>query len=341
MASTFSTNLNLELQGTGEDSGVWGQNLNNNVFSIIDAVMGNTLQLPLTNIDVTLTTNQSQNNFISLTGILTGNVNIIFPAIGRTYFVSNKTTGAFTVLLKTSDVASNSILIGQGKSGFYILHGDGISTPTYASTLPNLVKATSTGAFAFTVPPGVTTVLIKAWGAGGGGGLANAPSGAGGGGGGAYFETWTAVTPGAVLTGSVGAGGTAGSPGVNGGNGGDTSIVINGNTYTAGGGLGGRNSNASTSQGGSVGGSVTGPVVIGRSGFPSVGAIQGYSGTAILYYGGEGGGSPLGAAGGTTGPGSAGNAGSIPGGGGGGSAAISTAVGGSVGGRGELWIIYS
>lgn len=123
MPSTFTTNLHLELQATGENSGAWGQNLNNNVFSIIDQVLGNTFNLPLTNSDVTLNTAQSQNNFISLTGNLTANVNVIFPNIGRTYFVRNGTSGPFTVTLKTSAAGGAAVAIPQGSAGFYILSG--------------------------------------------------------------------------------------------------------------------------------------------------------------------------------------------------------------------------
>lgn len=123
MPSAFSPNLNLLLQATGEDAGTWGQNLNNGVFTILDNALGNTLSLPLTNANVTLTTTQSQNNFIDLTGTLTGNVQIIFPQIGRTYFVRNSTTGAFTVTLKTSAVGGATYQLQQGQARFVTLNG--------------------------------------------------------------------------------------------------------------------------------------------------------------------------------------------------------------------------
>lgn len=113
MPSSYTPNLNLELQATGEDSGTWGQNLNNNVFSILDSAYGGTLALPLSNTDVTLSTSQSQNNFINLTGTLLANVNVIFPNIGGTYIVRNATSGAFSVTLKTV-AAGASVSIPQG-----------------------------------------------------------------------------------------------------------------------------------------------------------------------------------------------------------------------------------
>lgn len=123
MASTYSPNLNLQLQATGEDTGAWGQNLNNNVFSIIDSVLGNVLTLPLSGTDVTLNIAQTQNNFILLTGTLTTNVNVIFPQIGRNFFVKNNTTGAFAVTLKTSAAGGAVVTVSQGASSFVVLDG--------------------------------------------------------------------------------------------------------------------------------------------------------------------------------------------------------------------------
>lgn len=134
MPSTFSDNLNLELQATGEDVGTWGDNLNNNVFNILDSVLGDTLSLPLSSSDVTLTTTQSQNNFIDLTGAIIANVNVIFPEIGRTYYVRNGTTGAFTVTLKTSAVGGLSYVIPRGFSTFLVLNGTDVLSQTTPTT---------------------------------------------------------------------------------------------------------------------------------------------------------------------------------------------------------------
>lgn len=130
MPSTYTPNFNLELQATGENAGTWGQRLDNNVFTILDNALGNTLSLPLTNVDITLNTAQSQNNFIDLTGTLTGNVNIIFPAIGRTYFVRNGTTGAFSVTLKTSAVGGATYVLQQGQTRFIVLNGTDVLLAT-------------------------------------------------------------------------------------------------------------------------------------------------------------------------------------------------------------------
>lgn len=149
MASTFTTNLNLELQATGEHSGTWGATLNTAALAIVDAAMGGVQTFSLSASNVTVTTTQSQNNAFLLTGLLTANVAIIFPSIGRTIFVANNTTGAFSVTLKTAS-AGVTVTIPQGGSGFYVLNG----TDVYAPTLPG-IPAGAVMSFAMsTVPTG-------------------------------------------------------------------------------------------------------------------------------------------------------------------------------------------
>lgn len=111
----------------------------------------------------------------------------------------------------------------------------------------------------FTVPAGVTGLLVEAWGAGGGGGGGQhcgpgCDRGGGGGGAGAYAQTLVSVTPGASLTVTIGfrgLGGPAGTPGATGGStlisptSGPALITVNGG---AGGG------GASPDAGGSAGG---------------------------------------------------------------------------------------
>ena len=103
---------------------------------------------------------------------------------------------------------------------------------------------TSTGSQTYTVPKGVDTLTITMYGGGGGGsratsGRGGTTNGGGGGGGSRLVINLTEVTPGSVLTFSVGAGGAAasssGTPGANGAN---TTFSYNGVDYVAGGGEG-------------------------------------------------------------------------------------------------------
>ncbi|MCX6257468.1 MAG: hypothetical protein NTW49_06170 [Bacteroidia bacterium] len=94
----------------------------------------------------------------------------------------------------------------------------------------------------FTVPPGVTQISGELWGGGGGGSGTNvAYYYGGGGGGGGYGKFFTiVVTPGVVLTVTVGSGGSGGNFGEWGANGGNSFIATPTGTYcTAYGGHGG------------------------------------------------------------------------------------------------------
>lgn len=127
MPSTYSTNLNLELQATGENAGTWGAMLNSNDFQIIDQAMGGVQALSLSNANITVTTSQSQNNFLILTGVLTANVSVIFPAIGRTYQVMNGTTGGFGVTMQIgSPAAGTTAIIPQGGVQTVVMDGTNV-----------------------------------------------------------------------------------------------------------------------------------------------------------------------------------------------------------------------
>jgi len=62
--------------------------------------------------DYTLTASEASNTILIITGVLTGNVNIIVPPVVNFYIGSNQTTaGGFTVTIKTAAVGSASATI--------------------------------------------------------------------------------------------------------------------------------------------------------------------------------------------------------------------------------------
>jgi hypothetical protein len=92
-----------------------------------------------------------------------------------------------------------------------------LAAQTVPATIPRTITINS--ANTFTVPSGVSTIIVEGWGGGGGGAYT------GGGGGGGYFRIVLSVTAGATLTLSPGAGGTAGTAGSFGGEGGNTTMA--------------------------------------------------------------------------------------------------------------------
>lgn len=114
MASTFSPSLKIELIGNGDQSGTWGTTTNNNLGTLIEQAITGVLQIPMTNIDYTLSTlngisDEARNAVIVLSGTNSAVRNIIAPAVPKTYIISNNTTGGYAVNIKTAASAGVSI----------------------------------------------------------------------------------------------------------------------------------------------------------------------------------------------------------------------------------------
>ncbi len=175
----------------------------------------------------------------------------------------------------------------------------------------NNVSYTSAGTYSYTVPAGVTSITISAWGGGGGGGGGGSASIGGAGGGGGYAQNTIGVTPGETLDIYVGSGGGAGntdwwSAGQGGGGGGHSEVSRSGSNLiiAAGGGGGGGGDNSSTTSGGGGGG---GGSTTGITGGSSAAAGGGSGGTQFTGGAGGSGGISSGSSGGLESSGSGAN----------------------------------
>ena len=174
----------------------------------------------------------------------------------------------------------------------------------------------------FTVPAGVSSITVEAWGAGGaGGGSRIQDVGGSGGGGGAYVLRTYTVAEGQVINYTVGAGGVGSNN--NGTNGGNTTIFA---LIARGGGGGGEEGGAPGAGGVGTGGTTN---ATGQDGF--VGTTQG----------GDGGDGANGGAGGAGQLDGDGLPGALPGGGGGGAERQGGGSDGGAGGVGQIQITYT
>lgn len=124
MATTYTPNTKLALMGTGDEVDNWGVVQNNAIYTPIDGILGATLPVSMTTTDVTLTLSQWQSMGFTITGVLTGNLNLIFPlspadsggtlAVGGFKFIDNQTTGNFTITVKTAASGSVGVVAPQG-----------------------------------------------------------------------------------------------------------------------------------------------------------------------------------------------------------------------------------
>lgn len=103
MSSTYSTNLALELIGTGDQAGNWGSTTNTNLGTLLEqAISGYVTQAVATGTDTTLAMTNgasatARNMTIELTGTGGASTNLVVPANKKLYFIYNNSTGAVTV----------------------------------------------------------------------------------------------------------------------------------------------------------------------------------------------------------------------------------------------------
>lgn len=197
-------------------------------------------------------------------------------------------------------------------------------------TVLTTTSYTTAGVHSFTVPNCTNYICIEVWGAGGGGGGGNSGSNSngGGGGGGSYGSGCFTVTPGSIISVTVGSAGTAGTPTVNGGVGGTTSV---GTLISAGGGAGGI-------QGGTTGGAGgAGGTCSAMINLPGNSGTNGSTGSCNAGAGGAG---ANGGVGGTPGCNTGGTGGYPGGGGGGGNVNGGSPYSGGKGGVGKVTISW-
>ena len=129
MASTYSSDLKLELMATGENAGTWGTKTNTNLDIIQQAIAGYVAQAvtdggttALTITDGSTSTSVARNMIIKLTGALTGTSTVTVPdSVEKLYIVENATTGSQTVTFKTVSGTG----VNFTATGFKFLYSDG------------------------------------------------------------------------------------------------------------------------------------------------------------------------------------------------------------------------
>lgn len=114
--STFSTNLYIELIGTGEQTGTWGGTTNNTlVYALEEPIVGRAA-VAFTDANVTLTpvslnTNQTfRNLYLNCTGTNTTTRSLIVPTINKNYYIENNTNQS--LLVKTAAGTGITVLSG-------------------------------------------------------------------------------------------------------------------------------------------------------------------------------------------------------------------------------------
>ncbi len=116
--STYTSRIRLEKQIPGQNDNTWGTVLNGNVIDLVDDSIAAYTTITVSSVDVTLTqangaSDQARSAFLDISGALTGNVNVVIPALSKGYGIRNSTSGSFTVNMKTLTGSGQFIPQGQ------------------------------------------------------------------------------------------------------------------------------------------------------------------------------------------------------------------------------------
>jgi len=140
MPSAYSTNLRLELIGSGEQPTTWGNTTNNNIGTLLEAAISGAVELTAwTGGDYTLSTlkgaaDQARNMTLIVPAALAGAGNIVAPAVPKMYTVINKS--AYDIGIKIG--ATTPVTIPSGDTRIVVSDGtqfrDSTSLPPATDT---------------------------------------------------------------------------------------------------------------------------------------------------------------------------------------------------------------
>ena len=144
MASSYSTDLKLQLMVTGEDPGTWGDNTNNNLNLLQQAIVGYelvtiTANTTLVMVDASISSN-ARNAVIELTGTISANATVNIPnsPFEKTYIVENSTTGAYTVTFRGALQTTNFVTWSTTDKGIKTLFVDGTNVVDVGNALSTI-----------------------------------------------------------------------------------------------------------------------------------------------------------------------------------------------------------
>lgn len=138
MASTYSTNLKIELIATGEQSGTWGTTTNTNLGTALEQSIVGKADVTMSSTTVTLTltnTNAAQDAraiYLNLTGSPGGAAVLEVPAIEKPYIVKNGSDDQVTIKVS----GQTGVPIPTGKTA--LVYNNGTDVVTSIDYIPSL-----------------------------------------------------------------------------------------------------------------------------------------------------------------------------------------------------------
>jgi hypothetical protein len=154
MASTYSTNLKIELIGTGEQAGTWGNTTNTNLGTALEqAVVGKAdVAMSSTTVTLTLTNSNSAQDaraiYLNLTGSPGGAADLEVPAVQKPYIVKNGSNQVVTVKV----TGQTGVAVPVGKTMWLYNNGTDVT-----NALDNLPSGATVGGTAISTTTGTVT----------------------------------------------------------------------------------------------------------------------------------------------------------------------------------------
>ena len=141
MASSYSTDLKIELMVTGEKDNQWGDITNTNLNLVQQAIAGfESIAITSTNTTLLMTDgtlSNARNAVLRFTGAITANCTVfVASGIEKTYTVDNATTGAFTVAL--NQVGGSSVIFEATDKSHKLVYLDGTNANDITNDLSTI-----------------------------------------------------------------------------------------------------------------------------------------------------------------------------------------------------------
>lgn len=139
MTSTYTTDLRLTKQGTGDNSGTWGV-VANNVFQLIEDSIAGIVSVNISAAgDYTLSTangatDEARNMILRMGGSPAAAKNVVIPAVSKLYVAECTIGTAVTITVKTNTGIGVNLIAGQKN----LIYCDGLNTYSVLPTLLDL-----------------------------------------------------------------------------------------------------------------------------------------------------------------------------------------------------------
>jgi len=149
MSSTYSSSLRIELIGTGDQAGTWGNTTNTNLGTLMEAGICGYTSVSVASANQALTAlngaeDQSRNAVLALTTSTGANFAVYAPPAEKTYVIYNASSYTATIynstVLGNTTAAGTGVAIPAGKT--VAVWSDGTNFAVQISHLPSLTLTT-------------------------------------------------------------------------------------------------------------------------------------------------------------------------------------------------------